>query len=156
MAKESKPKAAPKKTTTKSASAAKAKTTTKTAAAKTVAPKAAAPKVAPPKAAVKSKKQTQAGGGGAAPMVDTNFAAEAAARMLATRARLAKSGPQAQPASEGRESGSFKQMRENINKPAAGGMAAAMGSTFTWATILSRAVVSGPPRATSRSDSSSR
>ena len=127
MAKESKPKAAPKKTTTKSASAAAAKkTTTKTAAAKHAAPKAA-----PPKAAAKSKKQTQFGGGGAPPMVDTNFAAEAAARMIAGRARLAKSGPQAQPAAESdRESGSFKQMKESINKPAAGGMAAAMGNTF--------------------------
>src|SRR5882672_8937509 len=98
MAKESKSKAAPKKTTTKSASAAAAKkTTTKTAAAKHAAPNAAAPKAAPAKAAAKSKKQTQFGGSGA-PMVDTNFAAEAAARMIAGRARLAKSGPQAQPA----------------------------------------------------------
>src|SRR5205809_2407917 len=131
MAKESKPKAAAvKKTTTKSASAAKAKTTTKSAAAKHAPPKAAAHKAAAPKAAAKSKNQFQAGGGGA-PMVDTNFAAEAAARMLAGRAKMAKSGGPAQPQAGGeRESGAFKQMKESLNKPAAGGMAAAMGNTF--------------------------
>jgi len=125
MAKESKPKAAPKKTTTKSASAAAVKkTTTKSAAAKYAAPKAAAPK-----AAAKSKKHTQAGGMGGAPMVDTSFAAEAAARMLSARAKLGNA-PAPSGAPEPRESGAFKQMKENLNKPAAGGISSAMGNTF--------------------------
>jgi len=125
MAKESKPKAAPKKTTTKSASAAAAKkTTTKSAAAKYAAPKAAAPK-----AAAKSKKHTQAGGMGGAPMVDTSFAAEAAARMLSARVKLGNAPPTAGPNAP-RESGAFKQMKENLNKPAAGGISSAMGNTF--------------------------
>ena len=128
MAKESKSKAAPKKTTTKSASAAKAKTiakaTTKSAAAKHAAPKAAAPK-----AAAKSKKQTHAGGMSGAPMVDTSFAAESAARMLAARAKMGNA-PQAAGTGAQRESGAFKQMKENLNKPAAGGISSAMGNTF--------------------------
>ena len=71
-------------------------------------------------------------------MVDTNFAAEAAARMLATRAKLAKatggsggmSGGGASETDAHRESGSFKQLKESLNKPAAAGIAGAMGSTF--------------------------
>src|SRR5205807_2603872 len=112
MAKESKPKAAVKKTTTKSASAAAAKKTTKSAATKSAAAKHAAPK---------AKKQAMAGGGGGVPMVDTSFAAEAAARMLSARAKLGNA-PQAASAEAQRESGAFKQMKENLNKPAAGGI----------------------------------
>ena len=124
MAKESKPKAAVKKTTTKSASAAAAKKTTKTAATKSAAAKHAAPKEA-----AKSKKQAMAGGGGGAPMVDTSFAAEAAARMLTARAKMGNA-PQALGTDAPRESGAFKQMKESLNKPAAGGISSAMGNTF--------------------------
>jgi len=74
-------------------------------------------------------------------MVDTNFAAQAAARMLATRAKLAKAAggaPQGDAAAMGgggaseapHESGLFKQMKESINKPSAGGLSSAMGNTF--------------------------
>ena len=102
------------------------KTTTKSAAAKTA----------------KKPVQKSISPGGAAPMVDTNFAAQAAARMLATRAKLAKAtgNTSSQPemdvtGSAGgsdahHESGLFKQMKENINKPAAGGISSAMGNTF--------------------------
>jgi hypothetical protein len=117
MAKESKPKAASAhrpvaKKTTKTASAAKPKATTKAAAAKPAA---------------KGKKP--AGPGGGAPMVDTSFVAETAARMLAARAKN-RNAPPPSEAGEQRESGAFKQMKEAINKPAAGGMATAMGNTF--------------------------
>jgi hypothetical protein len=123
MAKESKPKAAPRKRTTKSAAAVK-KTTTKSAAAKHAAPKHAAPK-----AAAKSKKPTRAVAQGGAPMVDTSFAAEAAARMLTARAKLGNNPQSAQTVAP-RESGAFKQMKENLSKPAAGGISSAMGNTF--------------------------
>jgi hypothetical protein len=117
MAKESKPKAASAhkpvaKKTTKTAGAAR-KTTTKSAAAKSA----------------RGKKPAQAAGTGGAPMVDTSFAAEAAARMLSARVKLGNA-PAPSKAAEQRESGAFKQMKESINKPAAGGMAAAMGNTF--------------------------
>src|SRR5712672_278291 len=118
MAKESKSKAAPKKTTTKSASAAKAKTIAKTTT------KSAAAKHAAPKAAAKSKRQTHAGGMSGAPMVDTSFAAEAAARMLSARVKLGNA-PQPATGDAQRESGAFKQMKESLNKPAAGGISSA-------------------------------
>ena len=73
-------------------------------------------------------------------MVDTNFAAQSAARMLATRAKLAKAtGNTSQGDITGagggagdphHESGLFKQMKDNLNKPAAGGINSAMGNTF--------------------------
>src|SRR5215212_6817993 len=126
------------KSTTKSAGAAKAttpkrtksvsKTTTKTASAKTTTAKA------------KKPVQKSVSPAGAPPMVDTNFAAASAARMLATRAKLAKAtghSGQGEAAAIGgganethHESGLFKQMKESINKPAAGGLSSAMGNTF--------------------------
>jgi len=62
-------------------------------------------------------------------MVDTSFAAEAAARMLAARAKLGNN-PQAVQTGAPRESGAFRQMKENLSKPAAGGISSAMGNTF--------------------------
>jgi hypothetical protein len=61
--------------------------------------------------------------------------------MLATRAKLAKATGGPAPQSEAdvtgsaggdahRESGIFKQIKESINKPAAGGISSAMGNTF--------------------------
>ena len=100
------------KKTTKSAAAHKTKSTT-----------------AAKKAPAKSKKPAHAGGMGGVPMVDTSFAAEAAARMLTARAKLGNA-PAPSGAPEPRESGAFKQMKENINKPAAGGISSAMGNTF--------------------------
>jgi hypothetical protein len=150
MAKESKSdkKPAVKKTTTKSASA--KKTTTKSTTKSASAAKASTPKrtravsktttkTASAKKTTTKKPVQKSVPGGAPPMVDTNFAAEAAARMLATRAKLAKatgntSHSDAAVASETseahHESGLFKQMKESINKPAAGGISSAMGNTF--------------------------
>lgn len=51
-----------------------------------------------------------------APLVDTNLAAQAAARMLVGKARH---GAAAQPAAAKKESGSFKQLKESLNKPLA-------------------------------------
>ena len=151
MAKESKSgtKPAAKKTTTKKTTVKKA-TTKSASASKTTRPKRTKSAVSKTttksagakKATTKAKKPVLAavGAGGAPPMVDTNFAAEAAARMLATRAKLAKATGSAVPSDAGgaavagveahRESGMFKQMKESINKPAAGGISSAMGNTF--------------------------
>jgi hypothetical protein len=49
------------------------------------------------------------------PMINTSMAAASAARLLVGRAKL--SGGQAQPAEK--ESGSFKQMKQSLNRPAA-------------------------------------
>ncbi len=125
-----------KKATTKSASASKTTTPkrTKSAVSKTTT-KAASTK----KTTAKKPVQKSVTPGGAPPMVDTNFAAQAAARMLATRAKLAKATGNTghgEPALAGdaseahHESGLFKQMKESINKPAAGGISSAMGNTF--------------------------
>ncbi len=114
----------PKKTEAKAKPVEK-KTTKSAAAHKTRAKAPAAAK----KTTTKSKKATQAGGMGGAPMVDTSFAAEAAARMLSARAKLGSAPPTAGPNAP-RESGAFKQMKENLNKPAAGGISSAMGNTF--------------------------
>ncbi len=82
----------------------------------------------PKKSVTKSKKPVQAGGMGGAPMVDTSFAAEAAARMLSARVKLGNA-PQPATGDAQRESGAFKQMKESLNKPAAG-ISSAMGNTF--------------------------
>lgn len=124
------------KSTTKSASAAKAGTPKRTRAVSKTTTKAASAKKTTTKAKTPVQKSLP---GGAPPMVDTSFAAEAAARMLATRAKLAKATGNTShseaalsgDASEAHhESGLFKQMKENINKPAAGGISSAMGNTF--------------------------
>jgi hypothetical protein len=124
------PKKPESKATTKSAaSASKAKPAAKSAAkaapAKAAHAKAPPAKAAPGKATMKSKRPAQVGGGN--PMVDTNFAAEAAARMLSARAKLGKAPPA--EAEDQRETGAFKQFKDNINKPASS-MGSAMGNTF--------------------------
>ena len=126
------------KSTTKSASASSAGTPKRTRAVSKTTTKAASTK----KTTTKAKKPVQKSvtPGGAPPMVDTNFAAQAAARMLATRAKLARATGGAVPSDAAeagggagdahRESGMFKQIKESINKPAAGGISSAMGNTF--------------------------
>jgi hypothetical protein len=54
---------------------------------------------------------------GGAPLVDTTLAAQNAARTLAARAKLGSAA--ATPESAEKESGSFKQLKESLNKPAA-------------------------------------
>jgi hypothetical protein len=103
------------------------KKTTKTAATKSKATTKS--HTAAKKAPAKSKKPAQAGGMGGMPMVDTSFAAESAARMLAARAKMGNA-QQAPQADAQRESGAFKQMKESLNKPGAGGLSSAMGNTF--------------------------
>jgi hypothetical protein len=118
----------PKKTESKAKPAAVKKTTTKSAAAKSKVSKATTKsKTAAHKAPAKAKKPAMGGGG--APMVDTSFAAESAARMLAARMKLGNAPAAGQPSAQ-HESGLFKQMKDNLNKPAAGGISSAMGNTF--------------------------
>jgi len=88
---------------------------------KTTAPKSAAKK-APAK---KAKKPAVPAGGNL--IVDTSRAAEAAARMLAARAKL---GTAAEPASAEKESSAFKQLKEGLNKPHAQTAAAALGNSL--------------------------
>src|SRR5947209_3635618 len=111
----------PKKSEAKAKPAAVKKTTTKSAAVHKTKSTAAK------KATTKSKKPAPAGG--MAPMVDTSFAAESAARMLAARAKMGNA-PQVAGTGAQRESGAFKQMKESLNKPAAGGISTAMGHAF--------------------------
>jgi hypothetical protein len=137
----------PKRTASKAKPAAVKKTTTKTKSASAPRKRSTKPKAtkmttksaAATKTTTKSKKKPPVMASGAAPMVDTSFAAESAARMLATRAKLAKAAGGAAPSDAGatgsaadhpRESGAFKQMKENLNKPSAGGISSAMGNTF--------------------------
>jgi hypothetical protein len=77
-------------------------------------------KTAPKKAAVAKKKA--APGDTGSPMIDTSLAAAAAAKMVANRDLLNPAGPK-------RESGSFKQMKESLSKPASTGPASFLHST---------------------------
>jgi len=116
----------PKKTESKAKPSAVKKTTTKSAAKTKVSKATTKTKTAAHKAPAKGKKPAIGGG---APMVDTSFAAESAARMLAARMKLGNAPATGQPAAQ-HESGLFKQMKDNLNKPAAGGISSAMGNTF--------------------------
>lgn len=81
---------------------------------------APAKKAAPKKAAAKKKPAPTAGG--AAPMIDTALAAVAAAKLVANRDLLNATGPK-------RESGAFKQMKENLSKPSVAGPASFLQNT---------------------------
>ena len=100
--------------------------TSNPSAAKAVGTKAASTK-APAKKAVGKKTKKPAMGGGA-PLVDTTFAAEAAARMLAARAKLKDTSSAA--GDSGKESSAFKQLKEGLNKPHAQTAAAALGNSL--------------------------
>jgi hypothetical protein len=80
---------------------------------------AAARKAAPNKAVAKKKSAPAAG---ATPMIDTALAAAAAAKLVANRDRLNATGPK-------RESGAFKQMKENLSKPSVSGPASFLQNT---------------------------
>jgi hypothetical protein len=75
------------------------------------APASTESKPAAPKAPAKSKKPTKPAGP-AAPMIDTSLAAQAAAKMVANRDLLSPRGT-----GEKRQSGSFKQLKEQMLKP---------------------------------------
>ena len=81
-------------------------------------PKPAAAAAKKPAAGAKKApgaKKAAAGAAPAAPLIDTSLAAQAAARMVANRDL--RSAPQA----EKQESGSFKQLKESLNRPAVQG-----------------------------------
>ena len=67
-------------------------------------------------------KKKDARSAGDAPMIDTSLVAAAAAKMVANRDML-------NPAGSKRESGSFKQMKESLSKPASTGPASFLHST---------------------------
>ncbi|HSU67931.1 MAG TPA: hypothetical protein VLJ39_13730 [Tepidisphaeraceae bacterium] len=81
--------------------------------------KPAAKKAAAPKKAAKT-----AGPPTSAPLIDTSLAAGIAAKLVANRDRLNTADP-----AEKRESGSFKQMKENLTKPASHGPASFLNTT---------------------------
>lgn len=101
---------------------AKAKKQTETPAvnAETAPARKSAAKRAP--AAKKSAKPATGAAPAAAPLIDTSLAAAAAAKMVANRDRLNAAG-------EKRESGSFKQLKESLSKPATSGPASFLQST---------------------------
>lgn len=70
-----------------------------------------------------------AGAPAGVPMVDTALAAANAAKMLLTKAKLhAASNPS--PEQPQKESGSFKQLKESLNRPATHAVSAALGNAF--------------------------
>jgi hypothetical protein len=103
------------------------------------APAAAKP-AARPTAAHGKKKPAASAAPSTSPLVDTNLAAQVAARALATRAKLgAAIGGNApmQPAAQkqqqqppARESGGFKQFKENLNKPAGSSLGNVLGNVL--------------------------
>jgi hypothetical protein len=78
------------------------------------APKAAAPKAEAQKAASKARKAPKPAAP-PPPLIDTSLAAQAAAKMVANRDLLA------QGTGEKRQSGSFKQLKDQLLKPATQG-----------------------------------
>ena len=64
----------------------------------------------------------------AAPLIDTNLAAQTAAKILAARAKLGNDAlASTEPA---HESGTFKQLKESLQRPAAHAVSSAMGTSF--------------------------
>lgn len=111
-----------KKPAAKKADAPKAETAPKATAA--AAKKPAAKAAAKPAAKTPTKAGSTGAGAGAVPMVDTNLAAQAAAKMLLNRA----SGNAANDAgAPKKESGAFKQLKESLNKPNLGNLGGAAG-----------------------------
>ncbi len=67
---------------------------------------------------------------GQAPLIDTNLAAEAAARMLAAKAKLHVDPNQVSNAEAGKESAAFQQLKQSLNRPPAHTVTSALGSAF--------------------------
>src|SRR5690242_12956608 len=80
--------------------------------------KPAAKKAAP----AKKKSAATPTATGATPLVDTDLAAQAAARMLAAGAHAKQSPQQGQQPQQKSESSLFKQMKAGLNKPASSTM----------------------------------
>lgn len=82
---------------------------------------------APKKPVRRLKKKAEAPAAAAGtPMVDTGLAAQAAARMLAAKAKLGG----AEVAAGNKETSTFKQLKESLNKPASSLAANVLGNTF--------------------------
>ena len=79
-------------------------------------------KPAAKKAAPAKKKSTASAAPQGTPLVDTNLAAQNAARMLAAGAHAKQSQQQSARPQQKSESSLFKQMKAGLNKPAAGAM----------------------------------
>jgi hypothetical protein len=102
---------------------------------------ASEPSPAKPAAATKKKavgKPALGGAGSATPLIDTSLAAQAAARMLLSRATTggAVAQPQAAEANpqgaqgetpEKRETSTFKQLKNSLNKPTSGSLGSVLG-----------------------------
>jgi hypothetical protein len=104
------------------------KSDTKAAGSKAEAkPKAAAKAPTAKAKAPAAKKQASSGAAPQAPMIDTNLAASAAAAMILNRAATSGAAPNAsgQPAAK-KESSSFKNLKDSLNKPAS----QSLGGTF--------------------------
>jgi hypothetical protein len=122
---------------TKPATKAKAEPAKAAAARSPAQPKAVAkPAAAKKPAAKKGKKEEKAPArpaAGGTPLVDTSLAAESAARMLMGKAKLgaaAQPAPPSQTPAAEKESASFKQFKESVNKPAAHGPGKAAANPF--------------------------
>jgi len=88
-----------------------------------------APAKAPAKKrATRSKKTAAAPAPAATPLIDTGLAAESAARMLLARQKL-HIDQQKVAQTMGKETPTFKQLKETLTNPAAS-VSSAMGSTF--------------------------
>src|SRR5689334_1214157 len=94
----------------------------------------AAPKAAPKakssgKTGGKSAPAAPGGGSLGVPLIDTSLAAEAAAKMVLNRAGGSTAPqPQPQPEAEKRETSTFKQLKEGLNKPASQNLGGVLGN----------------------------
>jgi len=91
------------------------------------------------KPAAKSKATAKPAIAQAAPMVDTNLAAQAAARMLTAKA----AGGLVAPSGDKKETSTFKQLKESFSKPHAAGMGTMLNSTISTAAKKSNAPFHG-------------
>lgn len=78
--------------------------------------------------AKKQPSKASSGGGGAAPMINTDVAAQSAARMLLNRAANA---PINTATGQKKESSTFKQMKDSLAKPHLASMDSMLNSTNT-------------------------
>jgi hypothetical protein len=106
---------------------------------KSETPAAPAAKKPAAKAAAKSKAAAKPAAAPAAPMVDTNLAAQAAARMLTAKA----AGGNVAPAGDKKETSTFKQLKQSFTKPHGASMGNMLNSTISNAAKKSNAPFQG-------------
>jgi len=78
----------------------------------------------------KLKKAAAPGSTQAEPLIDTQLAAQNAARMLAARAKLGAAARVGSSSASPKESSTFKQMKENLNRPPAHLATSALGTAL--------------------------